>query len=112
MPVLEARIKNLVDERLFQAFWSAVAHFKSKDLVLVFNEEERMDPISCFKREAFCVDPELPEWLRTKLSRPARDAAVKLKNSDTSFWFVAMFADGEGGCVAVSAKPLAPGGHA
>jgi hypothetical protein len=112
MLVLEARIKSLVDDRLFQVFWDAVAHFKSKDLVLVFNEDELVDPVTCFDRRSFCNDPEFPEWLLTKLSNPARDVAVELKNSDTSFWFVVMFADGEGGCVAVSAKPLMPGGNA
>lgn len=40
------------------------------------------------------------------------DAAAHLKNSDTAFWLIAMFADGESACVAVNAKLLAPSGNA
>ncbi len=112
MSVLESRIKALVDDRLIAAFWDAAAHFKTRDIVLVFDESQEVDPVSCLNREAFLTGTHLPDSIRIKLNRPAKDAAVHLKNSDTAFWLLAMFTDGESACVAVNAKLLAPGGNA
>jgi hypothetical protein len=111
MASLEMRVRALIDDQLFRAYWDASEHFKTRDLVLVFNAEES-DPLSCFARAKLVADPGLPESVRAKLCKPARGAAGKLKNSETAFWLFAIFSDDENACVAVRAKPLAAGGHA
>jgi len=111
MASLEMRVRTLIDDQLFRAYWDASEHFKTRDLVLVFNAEES-DPLSCFARDRLVTDPGLPESVRAKLGKPARDAAGKLGDSETAFWLFAIFSDDEMACVAVKAKPLAPGGHA
>ena len=109
---LESRVCSLVDERLFRMFWDGVAHFKTTDLVLFFDETEEVDPVTIFPREKMLSEDNVPASLKTKLHKPARDAAVHLTGSDTAFWFVAMFAQGGMACVAINAKPIAPAGHA
>ena len=109
---LETRVRALINDQLFRAYWDASAHFKTRDLVLVFNPDEESEPVSCFRRDKLLGDPGLPESVRAKLRKPARDAAGQLKDSDTAFWLFAIFSDDEMACVAVKAKSVAPGGHA
>jgi glutamate synthase domain-containing protein 2 len=109
---LESRIHSLVDERLFRVFWDGVAHFKTNDLVLFFDETEEVDPVTIFSREKMLSEDNVPASLRTKLNKPARGADLDLTSSDTAFWLVAIFAQGGMACVAISAKPIAPGGQA
>jgi hypothetical protein len=109
---LEARINELIDDRLFQAFWDAYEHFKSSDLVVCFDENSDNDPVSIFKREILINSAEIPESLRLKLSKPAKEAKFRMTASETVFWFIPMFQDGEMACVAVNAKQIGPGGNA
>lgn len=48
MSTLERRVQTLIDDRLFKAYWDAVSHFQTKDLVLIFNEEEEVDPVFAY----------------------------------------------------------------
>ena len=108
---LEMRIRALIDDRLFKGYRDASAHFKTGDLVAVFNADEEPEPLSYFRRDKLVADPGLPESLREKLRKQARDATGQLKVSDTAFWFIAMFSDDEMACVAVKAKPIASAGQ-
>ena len=101
-----------MDDRLFQAFWDAVAHFKTNDLVLFFNESEEVDPISAYVRDKVIKATDIPDSIRNKLHKPARDAAIRLTDSETAFWLVAIFADDEMICTAVNAKIMGPRGNA
>lgn len=110
--MLTARVESLVDERLFAAFWDGATHFGTRDLVLFFDESETTDPVSIIPRSQMTAADNLPASIKTKLRLPATSVAKQLTDSETSFWLVVLFTDGETCCVAVSAKPLAPGGHA
>jgi hypothetical protein len=109
---LESRVHSLVDERLFRAFWNGVTYFKTNDLVLFFEENEKVDPVSIFAREKLVNADNVPPSPKKKLNRPARDAAVHLTDSDTAFWLVVLLAQGDTVCLAINAKPIAPGGQA
>lgn len=109
---LESRVRRLVDDRLFRAFWDGAAHFGTRDLVLFFDESVEVDPVDILPRERVAGDPKIPRRIQEKLSKPAVDTATKLTASDTAFWLVVFFSDGESAIVAINAKPIAPGGHA
>ena len=109
---LELRVRQFVDGRLFKVFWDGVAHFGTKDLVVFFDESVKVDPVSILPRERVAGDPNIPARLQAKLKKPAVDAATMLTASDTAFWLIVHFCDGQSAVVAVNAKPIAPGGNA
>jgi hypothetical protein len=111
MPTVEDRVRALVDDRLFKAFWEGAAHFGTRDLVMFFDESDE-EPVNISPRLPLLAEAGLPENLRSKIQKPASEAAVQLKGADTAFWLMAMFADGKAACVAINAKPLARGGTA
>lgn len=80
--------------------------------MLFFNEEEEVNPVSVLPRELVQTASNFPKRFRSKFQRPASAAAAQLISSDASFWLMAMFSDGEGVCVAVNGKAIAPGGRA
>lgn len=57
---LESRIQSLVDDRLFRAFWDGVVHFKTQDLVLLFDENQEVDPVTIFPREKLVAGDSVP----------------------------------------------------
>ena len=109
---LEARVRELIDDRLFEAFWSAAKHFNTTDLVVCFEDGLEEDPISIFVREKLVQSSDVPSSLRAKLGKPAKEAKFQMGVSETVFWFVPIFRDGEMACLAINAKQLIPGGHA
>jgi len=109
---LEARLHSLVDERLFKAYWDAVAHFNTTDLVLCLDESAEVDPVAVYVRERLLNAPDIPEALRSKIAKPARDVAGRLSSTDAAFWFVPIFADGEMAYAAIRAKYIGPSGNA
>lgn len=109
---LESRVHALVDDRLFKAFWDAAAHFKTTDLVLFFDESQEVDPVTAYVRVKLIAAADAPEYLKMKLNRPARDTAVHLSASESAFWLVVNFSDGEMASVAINAKLVGPGGNA
>lgn len=109
---LRARVSALIDDRLFEAFWSATKHFNTTDLVVCFDESLEEDPVSIFVREKLVQSSDTPSSLRAKLSKPAKEAKFEMGVSDTVFWFVPIFKDGGMACVAINAKQLVPRGHA
>lgn len=108
---LEARVRALINDRIFKAFWEAAEHFGDRDLVVFFDESD-VEPLSVLPRKSMLDAPALPRVFRNKIQRHAGEAAVHLRGAETAFWLMVMFADGEGTCLAVNAKPLAPGGTA
>jgi|HubBroStandDraft_2_1064218.scaffolds.fasta_scaffold837681_1 hypothetical protein len=82
---LEERARAVVDERLFAAYWAGVDHFGTTDLVLYFDTEREVDPVDAFVRARLLEDPNIPEPLATKISKPAKDAATTLTGASTAF---------------------------
>jgi hypothetical protein len=109
---LEARARAVVDERLFAAYWAGVEHFGTTDLVLYFDTERDEDPVDAFVRERLLADPDIPEGLATKISKPAKDAASALTGASTAFWLVVSFPDEELIVSAVIAQRVGQGGTA
>lgn len=85
---LERKVAALLDDRLIEAFFDAAAHFKTHDLVLVFNTELRHDPVTAEVREQMIQDPEIPLNLKQKLSNPP-----KRGDSHTAFWLIMILPD-------------------
>lgn len=110
--VLEARLQSLVDDRLFKAYWDAVAYFKTTDLVLCFDESVEVDPVAVYVREKLLTATDVLETLRPKITRPASDVAGQFASTDAAFWFVSIFADGEMAYAAIRAKYIGLGGNA
>lgn len=108
MSTLESRVQDLIDDRLFMAYWDCVSHYETTDLVLFFNTEEPSDPVSASPRLQVLAQADVPESLRAIVQKPASQAAVEPDGSNASFWLVAVFPDDEMACVAVNAKPLTP----
>jgi len=112
LSALESRVQGLINDRLFAAYWDAVTHYETEDLVLIFNAEDQSDPLTAAQRVELLGAPGIPEALQATLQKPASEASSVREGSDAFFWLVAIFPDEEMACVAVSAKPIALGGSA
>ena len=104
------RIAPLVDERLFEAFWGAVEHFGTTDLVVFFETERDVDPVDVLTREGILKNPNASDFLRAKVAKQPGAASVP-GASPTTFWFVAVFPD-ETIVTAVTARRIGNGGAA
>lgn len=109
---LDARLHDLIDERLFEAYWAAVEHYGTTDLVLYFDTAVDVDPVTAYVRERLLAEPDAPHVLTQKVSKPAKDAAVELKDGSTAFWLIVSFPDEEMITTAVIAQRLGEGGAA
>ena len=109
---LADRIHALVDERLFKAYWDAVAHFNTTDLVLCLDERVEVDPVAVYVRVKLVEATDISDALRNKIARPALEIAGQLASADAAFWFVPIFSDGEMGYAAIRAKYIGQGGNA
>lgn len=112
MKTIAARINQLVDNRLLETYQDATKHYGTADLVLVYDEANKADPVSVYSRGALGENPELPESLASKISKPASQAKSQLNSSDAAFWLIAFFSDGEFACTAIKGKLLADSGNA
>ena len=68
-------------------------------------------PVRAFVREEL-LSSTLPSDIKAKVADPASDAASRAAGNDATFWLLALFSDEEAACLAVNAKPMAPGGRA
>lgn len=109
---LEDRLKHLIDDRLFEAYWAAVEHFGTTDLILFFDTEREEDPVTAHRRQQLLDAPDAPPSLAKKCSKPAAESASTLTGASTAFWLVASFPDDEMVITAVRAQRLAEGGSA
>jgi hypothetical protein len=107
---LEARAR--VDDRLFSAYWTAVEHFGTADLVLHFDTKRDEDPVDALVRERLLADRNIPPVLAARGSRPAKDAAITLKGATTAFWLIVSFPGEEMVVTAVIAERVGRGGSA
>jgi hypothetical protein len=110
-PDLESRAKALVDDKLIRAYWEAVEHYKTRDLVLIYAVGDTRHPVRAFVREEL-LSSTLPSDIKAKVAKPASAATSRPASSDATFWLLAIFSDEEAACLAVNAKLLAPGGRA
>ncbi len=76
---LQDRVNEVVDAEMFDAFWKAVEHLGTTDLVRYLDAEAEVDPLRLFIRERLLARPDCPEQFLTKLSRPAVERTVRLK---------------------------------
>jgi hypothetical protein len=109
---LEARVRNLIDDRLFSAYWASVEHFGTTDLVLYFDTEREEDPVDAHVRERLLAKPDIPPSLAVKVSKPASEAATAIKGASTAFWLIVSFPDAEMVVTAVNAQRMGGGGVA
>ena len=110
-PDLESRAKALVDDKLIRAYWEAVEHYKTRDLVLICAVGDSRYPVRAFAREEL-LSSTLPADIKAKVADPASGATSRPADSDATFWLLAIFSDDEAVCLAVNAKLLAPAGRA
>ena len=110
-PDLETRAKALVDDKLIRAYWEAVEHYKTRDLVLLYAVGDTRHPVRAFVREEL-LGSTLPADIKSKVANPASAATSRPASSDATFWLLAIFSDEEAACLPVNAKLLAPGGRA
>ena len=110
-PDLEGRAKALVDDKLIRAYWEAVEHYKTRDLVLIYAVGDARHPVRAFVREELLAST-LPADIKSKVANPASNASTRPASSDATFWLLAIFSDEEAVCLAVNAKLIAPGGRA
>lgn len=105
MNSIEERVKAYVDDQLIEIYWDAVTHFGTKDLVLVLDESQEVDPVSAHSREKLISQTDVPEFIERKLRKPASDVEKSIKSSDGAFWFMVFSENNEAAaCVAVNAK--------
>lgn len=112
MEHLETQVQQLVDDRLIDVYQQSVKHYGNTDLVLVFDESRAVDPVDFYERTKLVESPDMPESLKTKLSKPANEAAGSLQYSEVAFWLVVSFSNEEMACTAIKATLLGPHGNA
>jgi hypothetical protein len=110
-PDLESRAKALVNDKLIRAYWEAVEHYKTRDLVLLYAVGDAQYPVRAFVREELLAST-LPSDIKAKVADPASDSTSRPASSDATFWLLAIFSEEEAACLAVNAKLLAPAGRA
>lgn len=110
-PDLETRAKALVDDKLIRAYWEAVEHYKTRDLVLLYAVGDSTYPVRAFVREEL-LSSTLPADIKAQVATPASDASKSAGGGDATFWLLAIFSDEEAACLPVNAKLMAPGGRA
>ncbi|HEY8360664.1 MAG TPA: hypothetical protein VIL30_24675, partial [Ramlibacter sp.] len=103
--------KALVDDKLIRAYWEAVDHYKTRDLVLLYAAGDSKYPVRAFVREELLAST-LPSDIKARMVNPASDASTRPASTDATFWLLAIFSDEEAACLAVNAMLLAPGGRA
>lgn len=110
-PNLDARVRSLINERLIAAYWEAAAHYKTGDLVVLYDHDEPT-AIDFYRREKLIAEPDIPEFMRKSLGKPASSARSILTTSDAAFWLFASFSPEQMACVAVKAKRIGSPGNA
>ena len=108
---LDTRAKALVNDKLIRAYWEAVEHYKTRDLVLLYAVGDAKYPVRAFVREEL-LSSSLPEDIKARVATPASDASKSAGGGDATFWLLAIFSDEEAACLPVNAKLMAPGGRA
>ncbi|HSI42932.1 MAG TPA: hypothetical protein VK949_01205 [Methylotenera sp.] len=101
---LASKVQALVDEDLLNAFWDAADFFKTEDLVLFYDTNKQVDPITVYERDKFLTAPGVPESLKNKFKEPANHASDMLKDDDAAFWLLAAFKEGQMASAAITAN--------
>ena len=66
-PDLESRARALVDEKLIRAYWEAVEHYGTRDLVLIYAVGDSRYPVRAFSREEL-LSSTLPADIKAKVA--------------------------------------------
>ena len=102
---MDPRVRELIDDQLFEFFWDAAKHFGTTDLVITFDTEAEVDPIQASAREQLIAAPDAPDFIRQTFAAPASEQAPELKGTGAAaFWLLAFFPESEGVAVAVNAQ--------
>lgn len=81
-------VRDLVDDRIMSIYWDAVDHYGTTDLVVIFETEREVDPVSVRTRESILKAPSAPASFQQKFANPPKASG---EPGVTSFWFVAYF---------------------
>lgn len=111
-PDSQRKFAELIDDRLFTAFWDGAKHFGTTDLVLFYDESLDEDPVSILPRLRLIKDADLPASLLSIINKAASTATKQFHSTDASFWFIVYSQDGEMVHGAINAKLISPGGSA
>jgi hypothetical protein len=101
-------VRDYVDERILAIYWDAVGHCGTTDLVVIFETEREVDPVSVRTRESILKAPSAPASFQKRFANPPKASG---EPGVTSFWFVALFPE-QTVIVAVRAMRLGVGGDA
>ncbi len=107
-----SRLAEVIDERVFNFAQGAQRHFKTNDLIVILDLRDDDPGFEAAPRESFAQAEGLSPDMKLKFSRPAGDFKAVLGAPDQSFWFLAIFEDGDSACAAINASMIAPGGSA
>jgi hypothetical protein len=110
--IIPPRLKELVDEQLFNFAQAAQKHHKNNDLVVFLDLTEENAELVAIPRGRLANSNEIPEQIQKKLSSPASEFAKVLNSPSQSFWFFVIYENGEAACIALNASMLALGGSA
>ena len=112
MASINDRIWEVVDARMLEACARAAEHFRTRDLVIFYDETAGEAPkVTALPREHVLKDPQAPAFLRGKIDRSAADASSPMGPDYLSFWLVYFCADGDSGMCLAGARwnsPLVP----
>lgn len=101
-----------MDEQLIAAYWNAVQHFGSEDLVMTLDLSSSDPDLICADRAEMVSKPDCPASLAKQMAKPAREMGPLQKVTRSSFWFAVVFPDGDIVVSAIGAELLTSGGDA
>lgn len=107
-----ARLRELIDSRVFEFAQAAQRHYRSNDLVMLLDLNDPDPTLEAVPRERLAQADELGSEIQSKFAKPAGDLKNVLGAPDQSFWFMVFYEDGDADVGAINASMLAPGGTA
>ena len=99
-----SRLAEVIDERVFNFAHSAQRHFKTNDPIVILDLRVGDPGFEAAPRESFAQADGLSPEMKLKFYRPADDFKEVLGAPGTSFWFLAIFEDGDSASAAIDAS--------
>lgn len=104
------RIRDVIDNRVFDFAQAAQRHYRSNDLVILLDLGDPEPALEAVPRERLAQAVELGSEIQSKFSVPAGELRQVLGAPDQSFWFLVFYEDGDADVGAINASILARGG--
>lgn len=107
-----SRLQEVIDEQVFNYAQAAQRHYKTNDLIVILDLRDEDPELEAAPRQRFAEAEQLSPEMRQAFSKPAGDFKQVFGAPDQSFWFLAIFEDGEAIYAAINASMIGPGGSA